>query len=137
MKTRFKIFATNWIHLPGFYITTYLSFILFKLLGLPGNQPWDALLLHNIYGLLVLFLFWGLFLLVGFYLLLGILDAILFSKKSSKVKEGLLIEWIIISLASIFCAFKFNYWLWVTLPISFYITQMMRMKKIKMIIEKN
>lgn len=88
-------------------------------------------MIHNTYGVLVLFIFFGSFVLVGFYLTLGIMDFILFSRKNNNAKEALLIEWTIFSLVSIFFAFKFDYWLWSTLPISFYITQMMRMRKIK------
>ena len=131
MKKLLKIYATNWIHFPGFYITAYLSFILFKIFGSPNNQSWSDLLIHNTYGVLVLFIFFGSFVLVGFYLTLGIMDFILFGRKGNKPKEALLIEWTIFSLVSIFFAFKFDYWLWITLPISFYITQMMRMRKIK------
>lgn len=135
MKKLLKIFATNWIHLPGFYLTVYVSFILFKLLGLGTHQDWDAVLLHNTYGILVLFFFWGLFVLIPFYLILGIMDAILFTRKNTEPKTALWIEWSILALVSIFFAFKFEYGLWVTLPISFYITQMMRLKKIKLIEE--
>lgn len=107
------------------------KFILFKIFGSPNNQSWSDLLIHNTYGVLVLFIFFGSFVLVGFYLTLGIMDFILFSRKNNNAKEALLIEWTIFSLVSIFFAFKFDYWLWSTLPISFYITQMMRMRKIK------
>ncbi len=135
MKKLLKIFTTNWIHFPGFYTTAYVYFILFKLFGPPNNQSWDDLLIHNSYGILVLFLFFGLFVVVGFYLALGTMDFILFNRKNNKPKEALLIEWTLFSLVAIFFAFRFDYWLWLALPISFYITQMMRLKKIKLIVE--
>jgi hypothetical protein len=30
----FQIILTNWVHLVGFYLTTYFSFILFSILGI-------------------------------------------------------------------------------------------------------
>ncbi|MEQ9593714.1 MAG: hypothetical protein RLN86_14005 [Cyclobacteriaceae bacterium] len=135
MKKLLRIFATNWIHFPGFYLSAYVYFIAAKLFGPPNNQSWEDLLLHNTYGILVLFLFFGLFVVMGFYLALAIMDFILFKKENNKPRQALLIEWALFALVAIFFAFRYDYWLWLALAISFYITQMMRLKKIRTIVE--
>ncbi|MEQ9593148.1 MAG: hypothetical protein RLN86_11130, partial [Cyclobacteriaceae bacterium] len=71
----------------------------------------------------------------GFYLALAIMDFILFKKENNKPRQALLIEWALFALVAIFFAFRYDYWLWLALAISFNITQMMRLKKIRMIVE--
>jgi hypothetical protein len=130
-----KIISTNWTHLVGFYLTTYLSFILFKIIGLGDDYEWDTLWFGFISAGL-LFIVYGLDILGYFVLTILTMDIISFSWTNKWIKETLIIQWIIISTPFIYWAFEYQYWLWITLSISLLITQMIRRKKIEIINKK-
>ncbi len=108
----------------GFYITTYLSLILFKLIGLETNDSWESLFLTSIFSILLLFIFYGLMIIAGFYLTIVFMDIIAFSWRNKWKKQTLIIEWIVISIPFIYWAFENKYWLWITLSLSLLATQM-------------
>ena len=120
----------------GFYITTYLSIALFKILGVShyGSGSWVQTLLLSLVSVLFLFLTYGLLIMVGFFGVLILLDLIGFGFTKFQVKTVLLAEWILIIPIFIVWAFKHEYWLWITLSISFLVTQYIRESKIKRII---
>jgi hypothetical protein len=130
-----KIISTNWTHLVGFYLTTYLSFILFKIIGLGDDYEWDTLWFGFISAGL-LFMVYGLDILGYFILTILTMDIISFSWTNKWIKETLIIQWIIISTPFIYWAFEYQYWLWITLSISLLITQMIRRNKIETINKK-
>lgn len=135
MKQILSILATNWIHFLGFYVTTYLSFILFKLLGLEEyNNDWSQLLLLSPITILFLFFMYGLLILLGFYVSISALDILGFAIFKEKVIWVLLVEWILIVLPFIYWAFENQYWLWLTLSLSFSTTQFLRKQQIEKII---
>src|SRR5687767_5234111 len=77
MKNIASILATNWIHILGFYLTTYLSLILFKVVGLEAkSDDWSELLLLSPLTILFLFFIYGSTFLIGFFVSLSILDII-------------------------------------------------------------
>jgi hypothetical protein len=133
IKRILQIILTNWIHLVGFYIMTYLSLILFKLLGLETDDSWLATLLINPFSILILFIVYGIPFIAGFHIAIILMDLILFSWKNKWPKVTLIIEWMLISLPFIYWAFDYEYWLWISLSISFFTTQMIRLKRIKKI----
>src|SRR5690606_30744811 len=130
-----KIIATKWTHLDGFYLTTYLSFILFKLIGRGDDYEWDILWFGFISAGL-LFIVYGLNILGYFVLAIVTMDVISFSWSNKWTKETLIIQWIIISTPFIYWAFEYEYWLWITLSISLLITQMIRRNRIETINKK-
>lgn len=130
-----KIAITNVIHIPGFYLTAYLSIILFKVLGLDTTQSWTEVLLSNLFLLLLTFLIYGLPILAGLYLILLILDSLVFTYLKLKVRWALIIEWMIISIPFFYWAVRYEFWMWFTLSISFLITQLMREGSINKFIE--
>jgi len=130
-----KIISTNWTHLVGFYLTTYLSFILFKIIGLGDDYEWDILWFGFISAGL-LFIVYGLNILGYFVLAIATMDIISFCWSNKWTKETLIIQWIIISTPFTFWAFEYEYWLWITLSISFLITQMIRRRGIENINKK-
>ncbi|MFC0607120.1 hypothetical protein ACFFGQ_05230, partial [Rufibacter quisquiliarum] len=136
LKKITKIVATNWIHLVGFYITTYLSILIFKLLGVPQYEGgrWGQALLLSIVSVPFLFLTYGLMIMAGIFSALTFLDLVLFRLIKSKIRTILLVEWIIIVPIFIYWAFEYEYWLWITLALSFFVTQYLRDKKIKKIV---
>lgn len=131
-----KILSTNWVHFVGFYVTTYLSLILFKLIGIEGsaNEEWSAILFLSLLTIPLLFFVYGLRIIGGFLVAIVLLDIIGFTLKPDRIKLILFIEWILIIPPFINWAFEYEYWLWITLTISFLVTQLLREKKIDKII---
>jgi hypothetical protein len=120
--------STNWIHIIGFYVTTYLSLIFFQLIGLTSGYELKSLLIEGPLSVLLLFVVYGAFIIGYFYLAIVIMDIIGFSWRNFWINETLILEWFIISIPFIYWAFKYDYWLWLTLSGSFLLTQMIRRK---------
>lgn len=139
LKYTLKIIATNWVHFVGFYVTTYFSLILFKLIGLEGsaNEEWTSILFLSLLTIPLLFFVYGLRILGGFFVAIVLLDIIGFNLKPTRIKLILFFEWIIIIPPFINWAFQYEYWLWITLSISFLVTQLLRERKIDKIIKSN
>jgi hypothetical protein len=135
-KGLLKIILTNWIHLPGFYITTYLSLIFFKLIGIETTDSWHSILLVSIFTILLLFMIYGPLIILGFFGAIMLMDILAFSWANKWPKKILIIEWVIISVPFIYWAFEHEYWLWITLSLSLLTTQLMRLKRIKEIESK-
>ncbi len=131
-----KIALTNLIHIPGFYLTAYLSIILFKILGLDTSQSWAEVLLSNLFWILYSFIIFGLPILAIVYLVLVIFDTIAFRYLKLNIIQTLVIEWLIISTPFFYWAIRYEFWMWFTLSASFFVTQLMRKKEIKKMLEK-
>lgn len=131
-----KIIGTNWTHLLGFYLTTYLSFIIFKLIGLEDDYEWEAILGWGLFSSLFLILTYGLKILGYFVLTIVLMDIVSFSWHNKWTKATLIIQWTIISIPFIYWAFEYEYWLWITLSISLLTTQLIRGKRIELIKQK-
>src|SRR5690606_7283822 len=136
IKKTLRIASTNWIHLVGFYVTTYLSLILFKLVGLEGseNEYWDVLLFLSLLTIPLLFFTYGLIIIVSFFGAILLLDIIGFNLKIHRIRLILFFQWIIIIPPFIFWAFEYEYWLWLSLCLSFLVTQLIREKTINKIL---
>jgi hypothetical protein len=130
MKSLLKIIGTNWIHLLGFYISTYFATIIFQLIGIHRYQgySWSTTLFMNLAGILFLFFTYGLIFILAFYLLLILMDFIAFRYTKLPVIYIILIEWVLLSPPFIYWAFTEDYWLWLALVISLLGTQLVRLK---------
>lgn len=139
IKKTLRIASTNWIHLVGFYVTTYLSLILFKLVGLEGseNDYWNVLLFLSLLTIPLLFFTYGLIIIVSFFGAILLLDIIGFNLKIHRIRLILFFQWIIIIPPFIFWAFEYEYWLWLSLCLSFLVTQLIREKTINKILSGN
>lgn len=137
-KTLLKIIATNWVHLLGFYITTYLSSIFFKLFGIENSEgyEWEVVLFLNLLMIPLLFYIYGLRIIGGFFGAIIFLDLIGFNINIQKTRIILLIECLIIIPPFINWAFEHSYWLWLTLSGSLIVTQFLREKMIVKILQK-
>jgi hypothetical protein len=135
LKNALKIATTNWIHILGFYAMTYVSFILFRIIGIEGynGQTWDITLFLSLATIPLLFFTYGLLIIFYFYASIIIIDIIAFKWTKLETKQILLIEWIVIIPPFIFWAFKYEYWLWLTLALSFLLTQFYRKRQIEKI----
>ena len=129
-KRILKILGTNYIHLIGFIITTYFSSIIFSLLKLERytNEFTIDSLIVWVFTVPLLIFTYGLIFLGGFYLSIIIMDSIGFFLFPNQTRRILLIEWLIIIPPFVYWAFQYDYWLWLTLSVSFLITQLIKEK---------
>ena len=125
MKRYFKIVSTNWIHLVGFLIAAYLGGVLFKAIGLT-NESWSEVLVISIFTIPLAIVLYGIPILVGFYILISVMDFLSFKFADIKTETIVVIEWIIISAPFWYWSFKFEFWIWLPLSISLLITQLIR-----------
>lgn len=135
LKQTLKIISTNWVHLVGFYVTTYFSMILFNAFGLETytTENLSQTLLLNLIMIPFLFFTYGLMFIGGFFGAIIIMDSIGFNLTKTKTNLILFIEWIMIIPPFVTWAFEYDYWLWLTLIISFAVTQWIRKRKIEKI----
>lgn len=135
LKAARTIATTNWVHLLGFYVTTYLSIILFTVTEHERYQGgnWTSILLLSLISIPFLFFTYGLLYVVYFFALIIIMDISGFSWTKWKPIQILLLEWLIIVPPFIYWAFKYDYWLWLTLSVSFLLTQLYRRRQIEKI----
>jgi len=133
VRSILKITATNWVHVVGFLVTTYLSLILFKLLGIGDGYEWRQLIFIGLFSVPFLFITFGLPILAGFYLVIVALDFLAFKFIKLKTKRILQLEWFLLIIPFIYWAFLYEYWLWITLSVSFYFTQVLRIEMINKI----
>lgn len=124
-----NIVKTNWVHLLGFYTSTYIFNIILKLIGIERYRSWEKTLFFDLFfGVPLLLFTYGLIFLLSFYCLVIILDIIMFKLTNLKVIQILVIELLIIIAPFIYWAFQEEYWLWICLSISFLCTQYIRKK---------
>lgn len=135
VKMTIQIILTNWVHIVGFYLTTYGSFILFSVLGIGDftNENWNVILFLSPLTIPILFFTYGLFIIGGFYISIALLDTLAFNFVKEKTWIILFLEWIMIIPLFVMWAFEYEYWLWLTLIFSFLVTQLIRKSKIEKI----
>jgi len=124
-----RIASTNWIHLLGFYITTYLYGLFAKLIGFEDTyDDWFVTIFYNLIGIIFLLLTYGLMIVISFYLVILCLDLLLFQFKKLRLLHIVIMEWAIIIPPFIYWAFAEDYWLWLALIGSLLTTQLLRRK---------
>lgn len=128
-----KVLKTNWIHLLGFYVSTYCSSIIFHLMGLERYRGYSLTptLLTSLVSIPFLFFTYGLLFILTFYIAILLLDSIAFHFTNFKVITIMVIEWIVIIPPFVYWAFKEEYWLWLVLITSLLFTQLIRIKWIR------
>ena len=120
-----RTILTNWIHLIPFYVTTYLALLLYQVVG-PPNQKLVQAIPFLFASTFLLFFIYGPVIMAGFYAAIVLADVLLFSCGYKRMREKLILEWILISTPFIYWAFKYEYWLWICLSASFLLTQLLR-----------
>jgi|SRR5688500_4868544 len=124
-----RTITTNWIHVVGFYLMTYLTIVLGSFFD--PTEGWEPIILTGFFAALLLFVVYGYVILGLFYLAIVLLDVAFFTCTNKWRKEILIIEWIIISIPFVHWAFEYEYWLWITLSASLMATQMIRLRMIR------
>ena len=131
IKGILKIISTNWIHLVGFYITTYLTLVIGEIFN--PTEGWEPIIVTGFLAAFMLFALYGYAIIGWFYLAILIMDMAAFGWKSRWTKEILIVEWVIISAPFVYWAFKYEYWLWLALSMSLLATQMLRKRSIDIV----
>lgn len=124
-----RTITTNWIHVVGFYLMTYLSIVIGSFFD--PTEDWEPIILTGFFAALLLFVVYGYIILGWFYLAIVLLDVAFFTCTSKWRKEILMVEWVIISMPFVYWAFEYEYWLWITLSASLVATQMIRLGMIR------
>ncbi len=135
LRRTFKIILTNWVHIVGFYVTTYFTLILFEALGLSNDLgSWADMLKILPFSTLLVFLMYGPIIIGGFYGALIALDILGLIVAKIEARKVLILECVLLIPQFIVWAFEYKYWLWITLALSFVITQFIRKAKIERIL---
>ncbi|SDP75213.1 hypothetical protein SAMN05428975_2512 [Mucilaginibacter sp. OK268] len=122
-----RILLTNWINVLGvFLVVLALSFVL---------TLTDTNLSYNIFQSVIAALFlvcgFGMMFWALFIVSLVILDLIIIIPNRNNLKTRLIIEWLIISSPCTYLTIKYHEWMFVAAIIAFFITQLLREKRIK------
>lgn len=140
MKVKFEILKTNWVNIAGVFIAIYCLAILSALFSLiPDKLTIDEFLnslargvIGGLYGIIGYgFMFW-----IGFILALFLLDMILMNEKPEYLRMKLFAEWVITSLPFVYWGVKYSKKIFIVAVIFFFITQLLREKKIHLILNK-
>jgi len=123
-----KILYTNWINITGIFIVLFLFTTTFNLLDSNVSRN----LFQAIIASLILIFLYGIFFLIGFILVLTILDLIIIVRNQSNLRLKLLLEWIIISAPFVYWAiiYERQRYIFLVAIITFLITQLLREKLI-------
>lgn len=123
-----KILYTNWINITGIFITLFLFTTTFNLLDSNVSRN----LFQAIIASLILIFLYGIIFLIGFILVLTILDLIIIVPNQSNLRLKLLLEWIIISAPFVYWAiiYERQRYIFLVAVITFLITQLLREKLI-------
>ncbi|RNI30025.1 hypothetical protein EFA69_10915 [Rufibacter immobilis] len=124
---------SNWVNVLGLVITVYL-FTFLMMFVISPEQDNDRMSIW-LGGTLILIFGYGFIVWLGFLTAIILLDIFLIVPSRIRLKEKLLLEWLIIILPFIYWAFEYDYWLWLMLATSFLITQIIRKNKIESIIK--
>jgi hypothetical protein len=137
-KKSLKVILTNWVHIVGFYVTTCLTIVLFKATGLSNeSESWTKDLLILPLSTLEVFLIYGPIIIGCFYGVLIILDILGLIVAKFDVRKVLLFECILLIPQFIVWAFQYRYWLWISLSLSFIITQFIRKAKLDKVLQSS
>jgi len=131
MLLSLKIVLTNWVNFLVIFIVLYLVGFL-SALFIDGFSISDALV-ETLFALLG----YGMIFWIGFFIVIAILDTLLFSFKKEPVyiNNNLYMEWIIISSPFIYWLIKYNQWGFLVAILAFILGQYLRRPYILKILE--
>ncbi len=121
-KQLFQILFLNWINFLVILLSTFVFSIINSIVG--ANFTFG----EAIFGSVYLVLGYGIMFWFGFFILIGMLDIVLFSiiNKPQYVKCKLALEWLIISLPFIYWLVKYNQWIFLVAVLAFLVGQFLR-----------
>jgi hypothetical protein len=131
IKQLLQILLTNWINVVLILLSTFVFSILNSIVN--ANFTFG----EAIFGSIYLVLGYGIMFWLGFFMLIGLLDVVLFSimKQLKYVNYKLALEWIIISSPFIYWLIKYNQWIFLVAILAFLIGQYLRRPYIFKILE--
>jgi hypothetical protein len=122
IKQVFQILLTNWVNLVVILISTFIFCIINSVVS--ANFTFG----EAIFGSVFFVLGYGIMFWLGFFILIGILDVILFSivRQPQYLNYKLTLECIVISLPFIYLFIKYNQWVFLVAVLAFLIGQYLR-----------
>jgi hypothetical protein len=122
IKQLLQILFTNWINLTVILLSTFVFSIINSMISV------NFTLGQAVFGSVYLVLGYGIMFWLGFFLLIGVLDLILFSvaKEPQYTNYKLAFEWLFISLPFIYWLIKYNQWIFLVAILAFLIGQYLR-----------
>lgn len=122
VKQLLQILFTNWINLVVILLCTFIFSIIQSIVSV--NFTFG----EAVFGSVYLVLGYGIMFWLGFFLLIGVLDFILFSvaKEPKYTNYKLAFEWLLISLPFIYWLIKYNQWIFLVAILAFLIGQYLR-----------
>jgi hypothetical protein len=124
-----RIIKLNWLHLVGFYLVIEVMMITYAVVEVLRTHNWQVFIAQVFLNAFFLMFTYGLIQLVLFFVVLLLLDIILFASFNRSTLSIMLMEWLLICPLFIYWAFIYGYWLWIALAASFLFTQVWRSKK--------
>lgn len=122
MKEVMKIVLTNWINLSVIFFAVFVAGFISAMIN--DKFSFSEALFGTAYSVVGYgMLFW-----LGFFILIGVLDIVLFSimRQPQYVNYKLALEWLLISLPFIYWLIKYNQWIFLVAILAFLIGQFLR-----------
>lgn len=131
IKQLLQILFTSWINLVIILLFTFIFSIITSIVT--ENFTFG----EAVFGSVYLVLGYGIMFWLGFFLLIGVLDLILFSvaKELQYTNYKLALEWIIISSPFIYWLIKYNQWIFLVAILAFLVGQYLRRPHILKILQ--
>jgi hypothetical protein len=126
-----KALKSNWVHLVGIYFCIEAMMIVLSIIEVFRTHNVNLFLFQVLLSAPFLMFTYGPMFIGAFYLILILLDFLLFTTIKGKPFLIIIIEWLLIAPIFIYSAVKYEYWLWIALVTTFLNTQLIRVKKIK------
>lgn len=128
-----KIISTNWINILGVFIAVLIFSTVRNLVDTEISRT----VFQAFFATLILICLYGLLFWLSFAVCLILLDLILIVKNQGGLRSRIFIEWFIISTPFIYWAviYERQRWLFLVAVFAFLITQMMREKLIRKVIQ--
>ena len=122
IKQALQVFFTNWINLAIIFISAFLFAFFNSIISIKFTVG------EALFGATYLVIGYGIMCWIGFFVVIALLDVILFSfnKEPRYTNYKLAIEWIIISLPFIYWLIKYNQWIFLVSVLAFCIGQYLR-----------
>ena len=122
IKQASQVFFTNWINLAVIFKSAFLFAFFNSIISVKFTVD------EALFGAIYLVLGYGIMCWIGFFIIIALLDVLLFSfnKEPRYTNYKLALEWIIISLPFIYWLIKYNQWIFLVAVFAFFIGQYLR-----------
>lgn len=128
MKSKLRIFWTNWINVAGIFMIVYLFVIIDELARSKSLEDATITLYKSISSGLIGMILYGSIFFAGFLLIMLVLDMLLISEDHKNLRLKLFLEWVVVSSPFLYWFYIYSQWIFVVAVFAFLITQLIREK---------